>query len=675
MRILHIALGGCLKAPPVDYGLTEDTGGHIAYVLGAALAQAERPDVTGVDIVTRAFTDAELGPAYAQLEERVGPKVRILRLRTPRDVYLSKDALTAELPAIEAAFCDLLDQLDYRPDVIHAHFSDAARLARAAFERVAIPWIYTPHSLALEKAGCDPASQRVSDELAAIRLAHAIIVSSRDEAERQLMSYDGEAAGRVHRIPPGVSLLPSQGEDAGRRLIAPFLRQPDKPMVLAVARPVRKKNLAALVRAFGSSAELRDQANLVILAGLRKSVGEGPKEQVAVHQELVRLIDENDLWGHVAFPRRHSAAEVRSLYDLAASDGVFANPALHEPFGLTVVEAAQAGVPVVATRSGGPSSIIKDIEYGALVDPRDPADLAVKILALLNDRQRAQKRAKARERARELFQWQSWASESLRVYRGITEARKPARRRVSRILASDVDDTLTGDRPAALAFGQWAARQEDTCFLIATGRPVSEARRVIAAWALPCPDILVTSVGSEIWRCEGWGDYRLCPDYAETISADWQRGTALQVIAEAGLEPQPQHEQRRWKLSYFGTRADADRARQMLARHSCPARVVHSHGKLIDVLPPNAGKAAAIAFEAKRLNLTLADCIAAGDSGNDLDMLSACGAAILPANACDGIADKLRGKAFHSRHRYAAGVLDGLAALYGRTDPQALRHA
>ena len=40
MRILHIALAGCLKAPPVDYGITEDTGGHIAYVLGAAVAQS-----------------------------------------------------------------------------------------------------------------------------------------------------------------------------------------------------------------------------------------------------------------------------------------------------------------------------------------------------------------------------------------------------------------------------------------------------------------------------------------------------------------------------------------------------------------------------------------------------------------------------------------------------------
>ncbi|GGE38903.1 sucrose-phosphate synthase [Primorskyibacter flagellatus] len=675
MRILHIALGGCLKAPPVDYGLTEDTGGHIAYVLGAAMAQAERPDVTQVDIVTRAFSDPGLGPEYAADEEYVGPKVRILRLRTRRDCYLAKEDLNAELPAITAAFCALLDRLEHRPDVIHAHFSDAATVARAAFERFAIPWIYTPHSLAREKVDCDLASQRVSDELAAIRTAHAIIVSSRDEAERQIMAYDPDAAGRVHRISPGVTFGASQGTDHGRRLIAPFLRQPEKPIVFAVARPVRKKNLAALVRAFGMNARLREAANLVILAGLRTSVGEGPEEQVAVHQDLIRLIDRHDLWGRVALPRRHTATEVRSLYDLAAVDGVFANPALHEPFGLTVVEAAQAGVPVVATRSGGPSSIIGDIGYGALVDPEDAGELADRLLDMLGDPERERRCREARDRACRLYQWHGWARESLAVCRGITERRAKAPRRASRILACDVDGTLTGDRKAAAAFAKWSARRDDTCILVATGRSISEARRVIAAWSLPCPDILVTSVGSEIWRCDGWGDYRLCRGYAATISDGWQREEVVHLMAGLGITAQPLHDQRRWKVSYYGSPADAARATQVLADNGVPARVVHSHGSLIDVLPVNAGKAAAIGYEAHRLDLTLADCIAAGDSGNDLDMLSACGAAILPANARDGIAELLRGKAFQSRHSYAAGVLDGLAAIYGPADRLALRHA
>ena len=187
--------------------------------------------------------------------------------------------------------------------------------------------------------------------------------------------------------------------------------------------------------------------------------------------------------------------------------------------------------------------------------------------------------------------------------------------------------------------------------------------------------LVVTSVGSEIWRCDGQGDYRLCPDYARTIDTGWRREDVAQVIAGLGLRPQSLHDQRRWKLSWYGDGAAAERVRRTLADSRLSARVVFSHGELIDVLPQAAGKAAAIGFEARRLGLTLADCIAAGDSANDLDMLSACGAAILPANARDGIADLLRGKAFHSRHSHAAGVLDGLAAIYGPAGPRVAQHA
>lgn len=151
MHILHLALGGCLRAAPVRYGVTEDTGGHIAYVLGAALAQAALPQVRAVDIVTRAF-DA-IDPLHALPVEPLAPRARILRLSTGTRAYLAKEALEAELPALTAAFCALLAQMDSRPDVIHAHFADAARLAQAAQARFGIPWIYTPHSLALQKGG------------------------------------------------------------------------------------------------------------------------------------------------------------------------------------------------------------------------------------------------------------------------------------------------------------------------------------------------------------------------------------------------------------------------------------------------------------------------------------------------------------------------------------------
>ncbi|RZM06033.1 MAG: HAD family hydrolase, partial [Sphingomonas sp.] len=77
MFILHLALGGCLKAPPVDFGITADTGGHIAYVLDAAIAQAEGG--AQVSIVTRLFHEDHLPPVHALPHEIVGGRNSIDR--------------------------------------------------------------------------------------------------------------------------------------------------------------------------------------------------------------------------------------------------------------------------------------------------------------------------------------------------------------------------------------------------------------------------------------------------------------------------------------------------------------------------------------------------------------------------------------------------------------------
>ncbi|WP_245540371.1 HAD-IIB family hydrolase [Paracoccus zeaxanthinifaciens] len=660
---MHVALGGCLKAPPVSYGVTEDTGGHIAYVLGAALAQARRPETREVTIVTRAFSDPRLDPVHSALHEDVAPRCRILRLRTGNSGYLAKEALEAELPALQDAFLRMLRQGDL-PDVIHAHFADAAVLARAAAAEFGIPWLYSSHSLALDKCRAQGGSpdaataRRIEREAAAIRDADAIIASSRDEAECQIPAYDPTAEGRVHRVGPGITAPRCDDLDPARRLIAPFLRDMAKPILLAVARPIAKKNLAALIRAYAGDAALQDRANLVIVAGLRDGLAGGCPEQDRIMAEMFDLIDRHDLWGRVALPRRHTHADVASLYALAARGGVFVNPALHEPFGLTLIEAAQAGVPLVATRNGGAADIVASLGAGALVDPLDPGAIASGIRAMLDDRQGA---AHAAARARRIYSWDRWADAVQRIMVGLRD-RAPAVRDPRAMLASDIDGTLTGCRDGAARFADWAAgRDAGMVLAVATGRSICEARRVLRLWDLPRPDVMITSVGTEIWRWDDGATLRPCADYARLIGADWRREAIVEALRPLGIARQPGHDQRAFKLSFFGNAADRDRIEQRLMTAGLPARVILSHDRLIDVLPARAGKAAAIRFEAARLGIDPRSCIVAGDSGNDLDMLQDFAQAIIPANASaelDGVTDALRSPLPH-----ADGVLDGLERL------------
>jgi glycosyltransferase involved in cell wall biosynthesis len=90
-----------------------------------------------------------------------------------------------------------------------------------------------------------------------------------------------------------------------------------------------------------------------------------------------------------------------------ARAGIFVFPSLwHEPFGIPVIEAMAAGLPVVATRGGALPEIVVDGETGFLVDRGDAAALNSAIATLLrNPDLRARMGAAGRERVRKLFTW------------------------------------------------------------------------------------------------------------------------------------------------------------------------------------------------------------------------------------------------------------------------------
>ena len=663
MRIVHIALGGCLKAPPVAYGLTEDTGGHIAYVLGAAQAQGARAGVE-VEIVTRLFEDPALGPVYAQPVERVSPSVTIRRLATARPGYLAKDALTAELPSFtEALLADVAAR--GAPDVIHAHFADAAEAALAVRERFGSRVIYTAHSLALDKrAACGGPSlrARIAREARAIAGADAVVASSRDEAERQVASHGGVRPGRVHKIPPGVEPVPGRPDLAGAEaLLAPFLRGAGRPLILAIARPVRKKNLPALVDLYARTPGLAERADLAVVAGLRDGVDDGPAEQVEVHRALLAAVDRHGLWGRVALPRRHEPADVPALYALAAERrGVFVNPALTEPFGLTLLEAARAGLPVVATDRGGPPDILAWLGHGITADPGDPDAFGAAILRMLSDRplwEFARATALARGAA---LDWSRYADASLALCRALV-APRPVPHGRGGMLCSDIDATLTGSRAAARRFADWAERR-DRPFVVATGRTMSEARAVLLDWRIPEPDAWITSTGSEVYLRGPDGQPEADAAWLRRIGEGWEpeRIDAL-LRGLPGVRPQAEIERRAFKLGYLVDAPERARgARDALAAAGLPARVVFSHGDLLDVLPARAGKGAAMGWVARRLGVPPERVVATGDSGNDLDMLAAAGLGVIVGRSAELAPLDGRENVRRARGAHADGVLEAL---------------
>ena len=136
-------------------------------------------------------------------------------------------------------------------------------------------------------------------------------------------------------------------------LFAPFLRNPELPPLLAISRAVRRKNIPSLIESFGRSDILRKRHNLLLILGNRADTRQLDKQQKDVFHQIFELVDRYDLYGHIAFPKSHSRDQIPGIYRWAASrKGLFVNPALTEPFGLTLLESAACGLPTVATDDG-----------------------------------------------------------------------------------------------------------------------------------------------------------------------------------------------------------------------------------------------------------------------------------------------------------------------------------
>ncbi|KAF2572089.1 hypothetical protein F2Q70_00005780 [Brassica cretica] len=173
-----------------------------------------------------------------------------------------------------------------------------------------------------------------------------------------------------------------------KKQIMRFFSNSRKPMILALARPDPKKNITTLVKAFGECRPLRDLANLALIMGNRDGIDEMSSTSSSVLLSVLKLIDKYDLYGQVAYPKHHKQSDVPDIYRLAAkSKGVFINPAFIEPFGLTLIEAAAHGLPMVATKNGGPVDIHRVLDNGLLVDPHDQQSISEALLKLVADKQ------------------------------------------------------------------------------------------------------------------------------------------------------------------------------------------------------------------------------------------------------------------------------------------------
>lgn len=261
-----------------------------------------------------------------------------------------------------------------------------------------------------------------------------------------------------------------------------------------------------------------------------------------------------------------------------------------------------------------------------------------------------------------------------------------------RLLCTDLDRTLI---PNGFSAELPDARQEFANLIsrygvrlaYVSGRDRQRVHQVIRDYGLPVPDYVIADVGSSIYACrrEKW---IVMADWHQQIKQDWAEQSAMEIYRwfadMPALALQETDKQGRFKLSFYVSLAiDYDALKQQLltvaAEHQLAVNLIYSvDGEkktgLLDILPASANKLTAIRYLMNRLGLQDNEVLFAGDSGNDLEVLSSELPAVLVANAQEPVRQQALRMAEAAGHRdqlylahgvtgnghYADGIIEGI---------------
>ncbi len=392
LKFLHLHLHGLIRSNNLELGRDSDTGGQTQYVLELVKTLANNSEVDQVDLVTRRIHDIKVHNDYSKETEFIVPGAKILRFQFGPSKYLRKELLWPYLDELIESLILYYQKDENKLSWIHAHYADSGYVAVRLSQALKVPYVFTGHSLGREKkrklldAGLKTnqieklycISKRIKAEEEALKHAEIVVTSTKQEATYQYAEYQTFSPEKTRVIAPGVDHkkfhhIHSTTETSEiENMMLPFLKNSTKPPLLTISRAVRRKNIPALVEAYGRSEKLKRKTNLILVLGCRDNTLKLDVQQRDVFQNIFQMIDKYNLYGKVAYPKKHSPANIPALYRWAASrGGLFVNPALTEPFGLTLLEASSCGLPIISTDDGGPKDIYSKCENGLLVDVTD----------------------------------------------------------------------------------------------------------------------------------------------------------------------------------------------------------------------------------------------------------------------------------------------------------------
>lgn len=279
----------------------------------------------------------------------------------------------------------------FRSDIVHSHDWVTAKAGMMIKKRFGVPFVLTVHNTILGKRKFAKVFIKEKYELEkSLSEADRIIAVSK-HIKKDLVEFYG--------IDPKVVRVVYNGVDASK-----FRKGKEKDYVFFIGRIDPMKGVSYLLDAFSKVHNSFPQYKLLIC-------GEGREKYVKPIKERCSKLGLDD---SVIFKGRVPQKEVEDLY---ANCTIVCLPSVYEPFGLTVLEGAASGKPVITTSISGASEIVKNWENAVVVKPRDSAGLATAMEKLLGDKALRDKMSRSATRLARSFGWDSIAKETVKVYK------------------------------------------------------------------------------------------------------------------------------------------------------------------------------------------------------------------------------------------------------------------
>lgn len=326
-------------------------------------------------------------PPGSEIAHRAAPYAEVVTLPMRGDADL---ALVARLRRVIRR---------HAPDIVHLHSRRGADVLGGLAARLAgVPCVLSRRVDNPESRAWVALKYRLYD--------HVITIS---EGIREVLLDEGLAPGRVSCVHSAVDPAPWRGPCSRAAFRREFGLAGDGPVAATIAQFIPRKGHRFLLAALPEVLPRHPDLQVLLF-------GRGP-----LVAEVEAAIAAQGLSGHVHLAGfRDDLARWMGCLDLVV------HPAEMEGLGVSLLQAAAAGVPIIASRAGGMPEVVEDGHNGLLIAPGDIPALAAALQRLLGDGAlRVEMGRRGRERVDQRFSPQAMVEGNLAVYRRVLGTAAP----------------------------------------------------------------------------------------------------------------------------------------------------------------------------------------------------------------------------------------------------------